>query len=325
MDKITQIDPTQNIKLDFSNYVSQRNSDIKKHLVGGVPDYAFSLDATLRSKLSSFSILHKIGQLLCATTVPYQRQIYLMGGVAVSPKQFPEIYELGESCAKTLGIGIPQIFIIMDPNPNAFTYATDDIDQIIVMTSGLVNACNLQELKFVIGHECGHIHNQHVIFNTIWQLTVNPLAIAILIAAGKLIPGVGLVIPQIAFVLEKSISYVFGKWHRCAEITCDRAGVICNGDTQASMTALGRLVTGGADLLKNFNPEEYAKQYQMTNQSLTRFNELSHSHPLGPKRVEALKLFSECETLFSWRSELQGERGKRSKGSVDAECESFMR
>ena len=48
---------------------------------------------------------------------------------------------------------------------NAGTYGTNE-ESFIVVHSALVDAYTDEELRFVIGHECGHIHNSHVVYLT---------------------------------------------------------------------------------------------------------------------------------------------------------------
>lgn len=324
MSDLVPADPTASVELDFAAYVRQRAAQLSLHILGGVPDYAFSLDAKLRAKLASISLLRTIGQALNAATVPFQRQILLMEGIAVGPRQLPEIHAIGEECARLLGIGVPQIFITRG-EPNAYTYATNDVDQIIVLTSELLEDCELSHLKFIIGHECGHIHNQHTVYNTIWELLVNPIAKGVLAGVVQLTPGLNMLSPLLQTAANASLNYLFGRWHRCAEFTCDRAGLICCGDVETAMMAYARLHTGGAALLQDFNPAEYAKQLNRVSASPMRFREAQASHPIGPKRIEALHLFSECETLYSWRPEMRADTTTaRSRADVDADCEHLV-
>jgi Zn-dependent protease with chaperone function len=248
----------------------------------------------------------------------------LMSGIAVGPRQFPEIHAVGEECARLLGIGVPQIFITNDNELNAYTYSTNDVDQIVVLTRELVEACQLPELKFIIGHECGHIHNQHTVYNTVWELVANPLASGVLAGVVKLAPGLNVLMPLLKMAANASLNYLFGRWHRSAEFTCDRAGLICCGDTKTAMSAYAKLQTGGANLLKGFNPDEYIKQMSKVSASPIRFSEMQSTHPIGPKRVEALRYFSDCETLFSWRPEMRSDAPARGRAEVDADCEKLM-
>lgn len=324
MSDLVPYDPTATVDIDFGAYISRRREHLLAHMQGGVPDYAFSLDARIRASLSSIAALRTVAQALNSATVPIQRQLMLMDGVAVGPNQFPEIFRMAEECARILGIAVPQVFIKFDPSPNGWTYCTSDVDQIIVITTGLVQACEPTELLSVIGHECGHIHNQHVVYNTIWEMLTNPLAQSMVFSVLRKIPGLGTISSLLETALPASLWYIFGRWHRCAEITCDRAGLICCGDLRAALDAEGKLRTGGVALLEGFNAEEYARQREQLKGSPVRLLEALRAHPIGPTRVEALRHFGECEVLFRWRPEMRGDAPARDKEEVDRTCERLL-
>ena len=52
---------------------------------------------------------------------------------------------------------------------NAMTFGTND-DAFILVHSALVDHFDDEELLSVIGHECGHIHNDHVVYLTTLHL-----------------------------------------------------------------------------------------------------------------------------------------------------------
>jgi Zn-dependent protease with chaperone function len=308
--------PTATVDLDFAHYLAQRQGQLSAHLVGGIPDYAFSMDQTLRQQIESLGPVRSLTKSLVATLVPLYKQIQQMQGVAVGPRQYPDIYTLGEDCARQLGIGIPQIFIYYSPLLDAYTYATDDIAPMVVLSSALVEAMTPTELKFVIGHECGHIHNLHGVYNTAVELMTNALAQTIL----QSIPAMG----AMKLLIQGGLRLFFMRWSRCAEITCDRSGLICCGDLTAAQLALAKLATGGVDRLQGINLSEYLKQIQTVQSTPVRLLELFQSHPLIPKRIEALRLFAECEVFYRWRPELGTAASAWSKQATDEQCEQFI-
>lgn len=316
MQQLPNSNPTANIDLNFAEFLRHRTSELSSHLVAGIPDYAFSLDQKLRQQISAMGIIRTIAQALVSFTVPYYKQIQNMQGVAVSPQQYPHIYTIGEDCAKRLGIGIPQIFVYFSPLLNAYTIATDNVAPMIVLSSALVEALEPLELKFVIGHECGHIHNLHGVYNTAVELMTNGLAKVIL----QSIPALG----WLEGVVQGGMMLFFLRWSRCAEITCDRAGLICCGDTIAAQMALAKLVTGGGDKLQQINFREYLKQITQVQSTPVRLLELFSTHPLIPKRIHALQLFADCETYYTWHPELQPSTPLRSKVELDETCEKFI-
>ncbi len=57
------------------------------------------------------------------------------------------------------GLPKPTIWIVDDPDPNAFTTGNDAEHAHIAVTTGLLSALNRDELEAVIGHEMGHVKN----------------------------------------------------------------------------------------------------------------------------------------------------------------------
>jgi Zn-dependent protease with chaperone function len=314
--------PTQSINLDFGRYLTQKQQELSEHFISGVPDYSFSLDRTLQRQIASIGPIRALTQTIVSFAVPIQKQIQQMQSIAVSPRQYPEIYAIGEECARRLGIGIPQIFICSALEGYACTIATDDVTPMIILSSGIVERLEMEELKFVIGHECGHIHNLHGVYNTAVELMTNALIRMVLqqfVATG---------LPNLLDAAEKvihgGIMLFLLRWSRCAEITCDRAGLICCGDLNTANVALAKLITGGGDRLKNINIQEFINQVRTVQSTPVRLLELASTHPLLPRRMEALNLFTECDTFYAWRQELQPPKTLRNQVETDRLCEQIV-
>lgn len=175
-----------------------------------------------------------------------------MESIEVGPQQYPHIYALGEDCAHRLGIGVPQIFIQRGSESDAYTFATDDIAPIIVLSSEIVESFTPEELKFVIGHECVHIHNLHGVYNTVIEIMTNQLAEGVL----QSVPTQGV----LDFFVQGGLTIFFKRWSRYAEITCDRAGLICCGDVRTAELAFVKLIIGSGDSLKQINIDKYLQQ-----------------------------------------------------------------
>ena len=299
------LDPTLSVPIDFGDFVRQREQSFATRVEGGVPDYAFSWDWTIRRQLDAIGPLRWLAEAMCAGTVPVQRAMQEANAVAVGPDQFPQVHAMGVRCAETLGIGIPQLFIMQEPRVNAFTFATGEVDQIVVLTSGLLETCDSTELLTVIGHECGHIHNRHVVYNTLWEVLTNDLARGLLTQVLAKLGRSSLVISLIDMVFTVAVKGIFMRWHRCAEITCDRAGLICAGDVEASKRLHGKLAMGHIGQMEGFNSEAYKHQLKTFSKSAMKIMELFLSHPLGPVRAQAIEAFLDCETLHGWRPELR--------------------
>lgn len=315
--------PTTAIDLNFADYLAERKRELAVHTPGGIANYAFSLDYKLRQRLVKMRPVRALAKALVSMWVPVHKQMQQMSGVAVSPQQYPDIYTMGQDCARRLGIGIPEIFIDGSRLINAYTIATDDVEPIIVLTAKLVEVCEPQELKFIIGHECGHIHNLHGIYNTTVEIMVNPAMRAMLL--GMSASGLGFnVFSLMSGVMQDGVRLFMSSWSRSAEVTCDRAGVICCGDLYAAQSALAKLIIGQSGELEGFNVQAYLAQIKKVQASPLRLLELLQTHPLIHKRIEALRLFADCDVLHSWRPELRSPRPVRSKAETDKLCEQFI-
>jgi Zn-dependent protease with chaperone function len=316
MENPSVTNPTATIDLNFGHYLEVRKRQESAHLVGGIPDYAFSLDQKLRQQLMAMGPARAMAQSLVNWAVSIVEQLHQMQSIAVGPQQKPNIHALGEDCAHRLGIGVPQIFIQSGSDANAYTFATDDIAPIIVLSSAIVESFTLEELKFVIGHECGHIHNLHGVYNTTIEIMTNQLAKGIL----QSVPTQGM----LNNFVQCGLTIFFKRWSRCAEITCDRAGLICCGDVNTAKLALIKLITGGGDSLGQINIESYLQQISKSSSAPIQLLELFETHPLIPKRIKALDLFSECNVFHSWRPEAKTQNAW-SKEETDNLCEQAIR
>jgi Zn-dependent protease with chaperone function len=203
------------------------------------------------------------------------RGTYLGQSVKVGPRQFPRLHAIVEHCAHTLSVPVPQVFVANSPMVNAFTFGTDE-ESFIVLHSALVDQFDERELRFVIGHETGHIQNKHVVYGT---------AMMVLAQTAGLLLG-PLVEP--ALVALRS-------WYRRAEITCDRAGLLCSRDLDAGVSSFMKLAIGSKRLYEEMDVDAYLAQLEEGQTSIGRFTELFATHPYLPKRIQALRAFAESE------------------------------
>lgn len=323
------LDPTRNVELDFDRWLSERERRLDAHLVDGIPDYAFHLDWQMRRQLEALRPLQLLVQLLASGASAMRRAVNELEGVAVGPKQLPQIHAMGIACAERLGVPVPQIYVISQSVPNAVTIPVGESDPIIIIHSGLVHLLEPEELKAVIGHECGHIHNRHGVYNLMWELFAEPTLFNVLISALGWLGPPGWVAQVLVQAFQGGARLLFQRWHRCAEITCDRAGALCVDDPDAMNRALGKLALGHLGSSEGFDAEVFANQMKIREQSwLAWVRELARTHPPPALRVKAAGLFQDCDVLRSWRPDLR-EAGRlsgpgRGKSEIDAEIAKFI-
>ena len=81
-----------------------------------------------------------------------------MMGQPVTPEQ-KLLDNVVEEMAIAAGLPKPTIWVIEDPDPNAFATGMEPGKAHIAVTTGLLQLCSRDELQAVIGHEMGHVKN----------------------------------------------------------------------------------------------------------------------------------------------------------------------
>lgn len=304
--------PTKKIDVRFAEYVKKHEMEMSQHMISGVPDYAFALDNELRSQLRQIPHFESICRTVMGTVATRAMQIANQDDLLVGPTQFSEIYAMGLECAQRLGIGVPNIYIENQPVMNAYTVATDDISPLIVLYSGIVERMSPQELKAVIAHECGHIHNQHAVLKNVVDYLLN-------LTSGAGLPG---------FILSSANIALMQFWTRASEVTADRAALICADSVEDVLKVNYKLMQGGVlgDAYDDgFDLEALRGQLNYTLDSSARVLEVLSDHPASIRRIFAAKEFSECETYLSWRPEMRHvDSVARSKEECDARCRKLV-
>lgn len=304
--------PTFQVDVSFPGYVHGKKLQQQRMMDGnGLPNYAYSMDYELRKKLDAIPHLYNIGKKICATYVARQTKIINIKAIKVGPTQFPDVYQIGCDCARTLGIGIPNIFIKNDQTLNAYTYAFDDMEPIIVIHSGLYERLTPGELRFILGHECGHIHNQHGVYDMLGSIVLS-IGLTSLVS---FIPA------ALLNMITLSSQLALKAWSRAGEVTCDRAGMICCDNLTDSYMAQAKLMYGGAFGEHAIDFDSIRKQLETQVNNITKFEELDDTHPSNARRIAAQMEFAECELLYRWRPDLKKHGAiMRTKQETDKRC-----
>jgi Zn-dependent protease with chaperone function len=268
--------------ISFEDYISQRAarglSDDEQ-----APPYAHPIDGWILRTLESMPVKNVLDKAI-DTYISTMMGRLLAEGVALDHRTFPELFDILTNCSKTLGIAVPHAVTGSWGGAfNAFTAGTDEYSFIFI-TDTLLKYFSREEAGFVIGHECGHIASKHMVYHTL-------VAIMMETALGMVGP--------IARILGHVAGMSLSAWSRRSEITCDRAGFICCGDLRVAERALIRLVTGFADADK-VDVDDYLRKYKDISEfhSASTWQEALYSHPMIPKRIEALRLFARSELYF---------------------------
>lgn len=189
----------------------------------------------------------------------------------------PDIYELCQDVKKKLKFKDEVDFYITgDSDVNAFSLAAEDEGEhhIVNVNSALFDLMSTDELRFVIGHELGHLINKDT-------------------ALARLI---GFVFPPNAAV-PVTLQYKIRLHEQLAELVADRYGYIATEDLGVCVTAFFKMASGldlekmnvSIDALIADNSRRL--DYFLKDKGISR-----SSHPVNPIRVQALNLFATCKS-----------------------------
>lgn len=299
----------------FSEFVAERAGTALIRASDATPSYAHPMDERVMRALRSVPFRMAMNALLNQMTVLSYGQC-LSRGVQASARSFPELHQALLKCARTLGIPIPRMVVQHGTLYETLTSGTDD--HCFIQVSSLFAALtNAQEITFVIGHECGHIHNRHVSYHTLAQL----LGLVGVTAATTLTPGVGPLLRVFLPALEMPLL----AWLRRSEITADRAGLICCGNLSAAESALMRMVLGFASS-SEVDVEDYlnrAKQLKERGDQ-ARYAEFLAGHPLLHKRILAMRLFAKSRLYHSLSDAPQDPSSLLDRCELDRQTEELL-
>jgi Zn-dependent protease with chaperone function len=189
----------------------------------------------------------------------FERLYYLdniAGNVRVTRNMFGRLYRSLEWGCKILGVDEPELYVTVDPVPNAFTYG--HTRPFIVLTSGLIDMLDDEERFFVLAHELGHIKAQHVLYTVLARNIA-----AIMSIVGQMTLGIGTILGQ-------GLVLALYEWYRKAELTADRAGLLCVQDMNPCIRTFMKLAGGASRLYQEMDQAEFLRQiraYEDTDRS----------------------------------------------------------
>ncbi|MCW2804522.1 MAG: peptidase family protein [Propionibacteriaceae bacterium] len=207
------------------------------------------------------------------------RLLYLATSIRVSPRQYPELHQMITECATTLDLQpVPELYVYRDPMPNAMTIGLDK--PLIVISTGMLDLLDDDGLRFILGHEVGHVLSGHAVYRTMLIQLINISASVQWMPIGAW--GI------------RAIILGLNEWFRKSELSCDRAGLLCGQDPQAALRAHASLagaqdpdemdVAGFLD-----QASEYESRGDLRDSLLKILQISSQTHPLAAQRAAELQ------------------------------------
>lgn len=227
----------------------------------------------------------------------------------VDKEILPEFYALCQDVKTRLNFkDAVDFYVTGDSTLNAFSIAAEDEGQphIVNINSAMFDLMSEDELRFVIGHELGHIINKdsalkRLIYFVFPPDTTNP---------------------------PITLQYKIRLHDQLAELVADRYGFLANGNLNACVTAFYKM-SSGLDLAKMnvsidalLSDNRKRMDYFMKGKGLSRYD-----HPVNPIRVQAIHLFvtaKDEKELEDGMDELINILLKVGNGPLDEDLSVFM-
>jgi Zn-dependent protease with chaperone function/uncharacterized tellurite resistance protein B-like protein len=215
------------------------------------------------------------------------RRELLAGALRLNRAMAPTVADALADCCDVLGLRQPiEVYVKPDPMFGAFCSRNPAGPVMVGFTSHLLEHLTPAELKFVLGHELGHVAFEH--------FTI-PMPIT------AIIEDVG------GPLVSRPMQLRLFVWCRAAEVSADRAGLICSRDPEAAARAFFKMASGvSADVIKPdlgafigqveslvSAPAARVEKRDDDDDTLDCFS----THPYTPVRVRALLAFARSRTL----------------------------
>jgi Zn-dependent protease with chaperone function len=194
---------------------------------------------TALRRVRGFDLLLK--KVNAAVAEPVVRMQHLTSAVRVGPRQFARLHVIKEEVAAVLDIADPpELYVRSMGEVNAFTVGMDR--PFVVISTDLLDLMDDDELRFVLGHELGHVFSGHALYLTL----------------GRIIASASLTAFPIAGLALEAVEAALMDWSRKSELSCDRAGLLASQDLAASIRTLMKLAAGSH--FDEMNAEEFLEQ-----------------------------------------------------------------
>ena len=219
----------------------------------------------------------------------------MYGAREVDARSAPELYRMVHRLARQAGLPMPRVYVIDNPQPNAFATGRNPDNAAVAATSGLLRHLSPQEIEGVMAHELAHVRNRDTLVMTITATIAGAVSMlanfALFFGGGRNNP-LGLVgailiavlAPMAAMLVQMAIS-------RAREYEADRVGAEICGHPLWLASALERLEHGAGHVDNHAAERNPATAHMFIINPLhaRAADRLFSTHPSTANRVRALR------------------------------------
>jgi heat shock protein HtpX len=222
------------------------------------------------------------------------------GAQEVDARSAPEFYDIVRQLAANAGLPMPKVYVMHNPQPNAFATGRNPQNAAVAATTGLLEALTPEEVAGVMAHELAHVKNHDTLIMTVTATIAGAISMlanfAMFFGGGRREGGIGIIgtlalmilAPLGAAIVQMAIS-------RTREYAADRLGAeICRRPLWLA-SALGK-IAGAAERIHNDAAERNpatAHMFIINPLSGERMDNLFSTHPATENRIAQLTALAE--------------------------------
>ncbi|MFN8760563.1 MAG: zinc metalloprotease HtpX [Tagaea sp.] len=218
------------------------------------------------------------------------------GARQVTPEEAPNFHAMVAELARRADMPMPKVYVIDNPQPNAFATGRNPENAAVAATTGLFDVLDSDEVAAVMAHELAHVKNRDTLIMTVTATIAGAIGMlanfAMLFGQNRDGRGLGpiptllmmILAPMAAMLVQMAIS-------RSREYEADRVGGEIVGDPRLLARALEKISRGVAAIPNDAaerNPAS-AHLFIMNPLSGARMDNLFSTHPNPANRIEALE------------------------------------
>ncbi len=227
----------------------------------------------------------------------------MYGARQVSEREAPKLYSMVRKLSTQAALPMPKIYVIDNPNPNAFATGRNPRNAVVAVTTGILRILNDEELEGVLAHELAHIRHRDILLATIVATFVGTITFISRLAgwsmmfaggsrdrddSGNVLASLVLLIvaPIAAVILQLAIS-------RSREFMADEGGARISGKPLALASALSKLEQAAHVVpMSNASPST-AHLFIVNPLRGSSIMKLFSTHPPIEERIHRLKLLAQ--------------------------------
>jgi len=209
----------------------------------------------------------------------------------------PELYAIVRDLARNAGLPVPRVYLMDNPQPNAFATGRNPDHAAVAVTTGLLQMLTREEVAGVLAHELAHVKHRDTLTMTVTATIAG--AISMLAQFGMIFGGghrennngmgiIGSILlmflaPFAAMIVQMAIS-------RTREYAADRLGAEIVGQPEWLASALAK-IEQAAHAVPNEMAERnpaMAHLFIINPLSGARMDNLFSTHPATENRIAAL-------------------------------------